>query len=178
MAFVRDVIRGKGGSLEDAALRVFDPKRRERDMKPPLSRQDLKARQDRFYADARLRIEREARAGDRRLLVFVQCGKGFDASYLGEPRDYDVLLNYFQDSDANPRADAIVFQAGAKTTAIRRLLDERPDLLMRYQAALFLTTTSRSAPRGSTRCSPRWRGSAWTSLSRRSPPIPTPPGRS
>ena len=138
MAFVRDVIRGKGGSLEDAALRVFDPKRRERDMKPPLSRQELKARQDQFYADARLRIEREARAGDRRLLVFVQCGKGFDASYLGEPRDYDVLLNYFQDSDANPRADAIVFQAGAKTTAIRRLLDERPDLLMRYQAALFL----------------------------------------
>ncbi len=138
MAFVRDVIRGKGGSIEEAALRVFDPKRRDGDMKPPLSRQELKARQDRFYADARLRIEREAPAGDRRRLVFVQCGKGFDASYLSEPRDYDVLLNYFQEADANGRADTVVFQAGAKTMAIRRLLDERPDLLMRYEAALFL----------------------------------------
>ena len=138
MAFVRDVIRGKGGSIGEAALRVFDPKRRDGDMKPPLSRQELKARQDRFYADARLRVEREAPAGGRRLLVFVQCGKGFDASYLGWPRGYDVLLNYYQEAEANPRADTAAFQAGTKTTAIRRLLEQRPDLLMRYEAALFL----------------------------------------
>ena len=96
MTFVRDVIRGKGGSIEEAALRVFDPKRRDGGMKPPLSREELKARQDRFYGDARLRIEREAPGGRRELLVFVQCGKGFDAGYLGEPRDYDVLLNYYR----------------------------------------------------------------------------------
>ncbi len=138
MAFVRDVIRGKGRSLEEAAMRIFDPKPRDGDMKPPLSREELKARQDRFYTEARMRIEREAADRGRRLLVFVQCGKDFDANYLAEPREYDVLLNYYQEGDANRRADTVVFQGGTKTTAIRRLLDERPDLLLRYEAALFL----------------------------------------
>ncbi len=138
MNFVRDVIRGRGRSLEEAAMRVFDPKPRDGDMKPPLSRDELKARQGRFYEDARTRIAREAPDRGRKLLVFVQCGKGFDASYLAEPRDYDVLLNYYQEAEANPRADTVVFQAGTKTTAIRRLLEQRPDLLLRYEAALFL----------------------------------------
>ena len=138
MAFVRDVIRGKGKSIEEAALRVFDPKPRDGDMKPPLSAKELKARQDRFYAEASMRIEKEPKDRGRKLLVYVQSGRGFDAAYLGEPRDYDVLLNYYQDGEPNPRADAVVFQAGTKTTAIRRLLDERPDLILRYEAAIFL----------------------------------------
>ena len=138
MEFVREVIRGKGRSFEEAAMRVFDPKPRDGDMKPPLSRAELLARQDSFYADARMRIAREAPDRGRKLLVFVQCGKGFDANPLAEPREYDVLLNYYEETDASPRADTVVFQAGTKTTAIRRLLDERPDLLLRYEAALFL----------------------------------------
>ena len=138
MAFVRDVVRGRGRGMEEAALRVFDPKSKDGDLKPPLSREELKARQDRFYADARMRIERQAPDRGRRRLVFVQCGKGFDAAWLGGPRDYDVLLNYYQEGEANPRADTVVVQAGTKTTAIRRLLEERPDLLLRYDAVLFL----------------------------------------
>ena len=138
MEFVRDVVRGKGRSLEEAAMRVFDPKPRDGDMKPPLSREDLKARQDRFYGQARLRIEREAPDRGRKLLVFVQCGKGFDAPWLAEPRGWDVLLNCYQQTEPDPRADSVVVQAGTKTTAIRRLLEERPDLLLRYEAALFL----------------------------------------
>ena len=138
MAFVRDVIRGRGRSLEEAAMRVFDPKPRDGAMKPPLSREELKGRQARFYAGSRLRIEREAGASGRKRLVYVQCGKGFDAPYLDEPRRFDVLLNYYQDTEADPRADGVVFQAGTKTTAIRRLLEARPDCLLRYDAALFL----------------------------------------
>jgi len=138
MAFVRDVIRGKGRSLEEAAMRVFDPKARDGDMKPPLSREELFARQQRFYTSSRLRIEREAGTTGRGRLVFIQCGKGFNASLLDQPRDYDVLLNYYQEADTNPRADAAVVQEGTKTTAIRRLLEERPDLLLRYEAVLFL----------------------------------------
>ncbi len=137
MEFVRDVIRGRGRSMQEAALRVFDPKPRDGDMKPPLSHEELRARQERFYADGRLRIEREAPTS-RRLLVYIQCGKGFTAPYLDGPRGYEVLLNYFQDAEADPRAETIVFQAGTKTTAIRRLLAERPDLLLRYEAVLFL----------------------------------------
>ena len=138
MAFVRDVIRGKGRSTEEAAMRVFDPKPRDGPMKPPLNREELRARQDRLYADGRLRIEREARATGRSRLVYVQCGRGFAAPWLDRPRDYDVLLNYYQEAEADPRADAVTVQAGTKTTAIRRLLAERPNCLLRYQAVLFL----------------------------------------
>ena len=87
---------------------------------------------------ARLRIERWAQATTRRWLVFVQCGPGFDAPYLAEPRNYDVLLNLYQEGPASPLAEIVTFQAGTKTTAIRRLLDRRPDLLLRYDAVLFL----------------------------------------
>jgi len=138
MAFVRDVIRGRGRSMEEAAMRVFDPKPRDGDMRPPLSREELRARQERFYADARLRIVREGGATGRRRLVFVQCGRGFDAPWLAEPRAYDVLMNCYEEAEGDPRADVVVVQAGTKTTAIRRLLAERPDCLIRYDAALFL----------------------------------------
>jgi hypothetical protein len=137
--FVRDITRGvKPRSLEEAAFRVFDRTLGQGEMGPPLNRQELRARQDRFYADGQRRIERETGHSDRNVLVFVQCGKGFDAAYLEEPRGYDVLLNYYHESDAHPKADIAIVQAGTKTTAIRRLLELRPDLLLRYQAVLFL----------------------------------------
>jgi hypothetical protein len=137
--FVRDITRGvKPRSLEEAAFRVFDRTLGEGEMGPPLNGQELRARQDRFYADGRMRIEREAGHSDRNVLVFVQCGKRFDAAYLEEPRTYDVLLNYYHESDVHPKADIAVVQAGTKTTAIRRLMELWPDLLLRYQAVLFL----------------------------------------
>jgi hypothetical protein len=139
LEFVRDVIRGaKPRSLEEAAFRVFDRKPRADEPGPPLNREEMRARQDRLYADARLRIERDAAPTARNFLVLVQCGQGFDAGYLQEPRGYDVLLNYYRESAVNPKAEIAVFQAGTKTTAVRRLMDERPDLLLRYEAVLFL----------------------------------------
>jgi hypothetical protein len=137
--FVRDITCGvKPRSLEEAAFRVFDRTLSEAEMEPPLNGQELRARQDRFYAAGQLRIEREAPHPKRDVLVFVQCGKGFDAAYLEEPRAHDVLLNYYHESDVHPKADIAVVQAGTKTTAIRRLMELRPDLLLRYQAVLFL----------------------------------------
>ena len=137
--FVRDVTRGaKPRSLEEASFRVFDRASREREMGPPLNRQELRARQDRFYAQGRLRIEREAPHPERNVLAFVQCGKGFDAAYLEEPRSFDVLLNYYHEGAVHPKADIVVLQAGTKTTSIRRLMELRPDLLLRYEAVLFL----------------------------------------
>jgi hypothetical protein len=139
LEFLRDITRGeKPRSLEEAAFRVFDRTLGEGEMGPPLNRQELRARQDRFYADARLSIEREPRNPARDVLVFVQCGQGFDAPYLAEPRSYDVLLNSYQEGSVHPKADVAVSQAGTKTTAIRRLMELRPDLMLRYQAVLFL----------------------------------------
>ena len=48
VAFLRDVIRGKRRSLEEAAYRVFDRRVREGEFTPPLNRQEMRARQDRF----------------------------------------------------------------------------------------------------------------------------------
>ncbi len=137
--FVRDITRGvKPRSLEEASFRVFDRTLGEGEMGPPLNRQELRARQDRFYAGGQMRIEREAAHPERDILVFVQCGRGFDAAYVQQPRAYDVLLNYYHESDVHPKADIAVVQAGTKTTSIRRLMELRPDLLLRYQAVLFL----------------------------------------
>ena len=137
--FVRDITRGvKPRSLEEAAFRVFDRTLIYGEIGPPLNRQQLRTRQDRFYADGRLRIEREVGKPERNVLVFVQCAPGFDAAYLEEPRSYDVLLNYYHEGSVHPKADIAVVQAGTKTTAIRRLMELRADLLLRYQAVLFL----------------------------------------
>ena len=139
LEFVRAITRGvKPRTLEEAAFRAFDRTLGAGEIGPPLNGQELRTRQDRFYADGRLRIEREASHSDRNVLVFVQCGKGFDAAYLEQPRAYDVLLNYYHESDVHPKADIAVVQAGTKTTATRRLMELRPDLLLRYQAVLFL----------------------------------------
>ena len=139
VAFVRDITRGvKPRSLEEGAFRVFDRSMSEGEMGPPLNRQELRARQDRFYGLGRLRIEREAPRPERNILVFVQCGRGFDAPYLEESRSFDVLLNYYEEASVNPKAEIAVQQAGTKTTAIRRLMELKPDLLLRYQAVLFL----------------------------------------
>jgi hypothetical protein len=137
--FVRDITRGvKPRSLEEAAFRVFDRTLAEGEIGPPLNRQELRARQDRFYADGRLRIEREAPHPERNALVFVQCGAAFDAAYLEKPRSYDVLLNYYREGSVHPKADIAVLQTGTKTTSIRRIIEHRPDLLHRYEAVLFL----------------------------------------
>ncbi|RBP17731.1 hypothetical protein DFR50_102224 [Roseiarcus fermentans] len=138
MAFVRDAIRGRGRSIEEAAMRVFDPKPHDGDMDPPLCREELFARQQRFYAASRLRIERQAAAGGRDRLVFVQCGRDFDPPWLEGPRGFDALLNYFEEAETDARAETVVVQTGTKTTAIRRLLAERPDLLLGHRAVLFL----------------------------------------
>ncbi len=136
--FLRDVIRGKGRSLEEAAFRVFDPLPRDAEMAPPLNRQELRARQDRFFAAGTLRIEREGKQTGRRRLVYIQSGKRLDPALLSEPRAYDVLLNYYDQSPPNSHAETVVYQRGCKNTAIRRLLELRPDLLLQYDRVLFL----------------------------------------
>ncbi len=114
MAFVRDVVRGRGRSTEEAAMRVFDPKPRDSEMAPPLSREELHARQDRFYAERQMRVLKEPGETDRKLLVFVQSGKSFDAPWLTEPRAFDVLLNAYEERPVDPQADTFVARAARR----------------------------------------------------------------
>ena len=86
--------------------------------------------------DCALNAKRLIRTGTS--LSSSSAAKGSTQAYLEEPRSYDVLLNYYHEGSVHPKADIAVHQAGTKTTAIRRLMELRPDLLLRYQAVLFL----------------------------------------
>lgn len=75
-----------------------------------------------------------------RWLVFVQAGKSFNRRYVYKPRKFDLLVNYFEppEVEPSPNFDIVIFQRGTKTSAINTLLKLRPDLLLRYDAVLFL----------------------------------------
>ena len=75
-----------------------------------------------------------------RWLVFVQAGKSFNRRYVYKPRKFDLLVNYFEppEVEPSPNFDIVIFQRGTKTGAINTLLKLRPDLLLRYDAVLFL----------------------------------------
>ena len=157
MAFVRDVIRGRGKSIEEAALRVFDPKPRDGDLKPPLSREELKARQDRFYSDASMRIEREPKDRGRKLLVYVQSRQG-------------LRRRLSRLSRATMTSSSTITRTASPTRVRTRSYSRRAPRQPRSAACSlsarisffatkprsFSTTTSRSAPGKSTSCFARW----------------------
>ena len=103
------------------------------------STEDLRRAQDAFK-EYRLQIHQESPRGSRRFLVFVQASRAVARDFLSGERDFDILLNFY---DGPPVADwpgveHLVSQRGTKSTAIAKLLEARPDLLLRYDAVLFL----------------------------------------
>ena len=104
------------------------------------STEDLRRAQDAFKNGIDLKVHRESAWGPRRFLVFVQASRAFARDFLSEERDFDILLNFY---DGPPVADwpgveHLVSQRGTKSSAIAKLLEARPDLLLRYDAVLFL----------------------------------------
>jgi hypothetical protein len=105
----------------------------------PLNAQELRKRQDKFYESIALRVERELTEPRYPFLVFVQASEGYGSELLDEPRGFDLMLNYYDGAEAwAPTADYVLLQMGTKTTAIRKILEERPEFLERYEAVLFL----------------------------------------
>ncbi len=129
-------------------MRVFDPKPRDGAMKPPLSREELKARQDRFYARGGMRVEREAPDRGRKLLVFVQCGKGFDAplsrraARLGRPAQ---LLS--RTPIAIPARTRSSFRPEPRRRRSAGCSTSGPTFSCATRPSCFSTTTSRSRAR-------------------------------
>ena len=104
------------------------------------STEDLRRAQDAFKNSIDLKVHRESPRGSRRFLVFVQASRALARDFLLEERDFDILLNFY---DGPPVADwpgveHLVSQRGTKSSAIAKLLEARPDLLLRYDAVLFL----------------------------------------
>src|ERR1700730_4126676 len=105
----------------------------------PWNSQQLRERQDLFYSKIVLEVLREPNAAKNPFLVFVQANRSFDAPFVRHCRNFDVLVNYYDCVETiSPSADYVLHQKGTKTTAIRKVLEQRPDILFRYKAILFL----------------------------------------
>jgi hypothetical protein len=105
----------------------------------PLNAQELRKRQDKFYESIVLHVERTLTEPRYLFLVFVQVSEGYRSELLDEPREFDIMLNYYDEAEVwPPTADYVLLQMGTKTTAIRKILEERPEFFERYEAVLFL----------------------------------------
>ena len=102
--------------------------------------EELRANQDAFRGAIQIQKLIDRRRVKRDFLVFVQADLAFDRGFLHEAREFDVLLNYYGGSpEAVPAGvDIAISQRGTKTTAIDKLLNSESQLLLEYDAVLFL----------------------------------------
>ncbi|HXW70051.1 MAG TPA: hypothetical protein VEK34_01155 [Methylocella sp.] len=107
----------------------------------PLNQQELSRRQKKFYESISLQIVRAPPKPNNPFLVFVQASRKYQCGFLDDARGFDLMINYYDGcgkTEVCPDADYILCQKGTKTTAIRKILAERPELLEKYEAVLFL----------------------------------------
>lgn len=108
------------------------------DLAAPLNSAELEERQKLFYAQIKLETLRRADSPQKRFLVFVQAGHNFEPPYDLATSSFDLLVNYYDGSDRLGDTHYVFRQRGTKTTAIRKLLEECPEVLLGYEAVLFL----------------------------------------
>ncbi len=104
----------------------------------PRNEAELVARQDAFFASVAMSVVRREPSGSR-FLVFVQAAHDYRHPFPPD-REFDVLINIYDalaPGDLH-QAEIVVAQNGTKTTAVRKLLADAPELLTRYEAVLFL----------------------------------------
>ena len=131
-------IRSSGRGYPDVKIRLYEALIGESN-NAPLNPQELRKRQDKFYESIVLHVDKEIPTPKYPFLVLVQASNKYRSELLGEPRGFDLMLNYYDGAKSWPRrADYVLHQMGTKTTAIRKILTERPELFHRYQAVLFL----------------------------------------
>jgi glycosyltransferase involved in cell wall biosynthesis len=105
----------------------------------PWNATDLEERRNRFYSKVVLEVLRQSDRANYPYLVFVQASQSSNMPFLKSAHKFDVAVNYYDRTDIVPaNADYVLRQIGTKTTAIRKILEERPDLFLRYDAVLFL----------------------------------------
>lgn len=139
LAFVETAYRSRNKRLARSLMKIFERRRGEGGGALVLRREDLLAHQAAFWSAIKLQILRENPPRHKNL-VFVQTN-GAHPQALHQPgRGYDLMLNYYQPPDKSPPDDAehVLVQPGTKTTAIRKILTERPDLFAGYEYIWFL----------------------------------------
>jgi hypothetical protein len=109
----------------------------------PWNSTQLKARRDVFYSKIVLDVLRCPKQVKSRFLVFVQVSGDSKVPFLNVARSFDVALNYYDGSNlpdnlVASEADYVIRQVGTKTTAIKSILEVRPEIFLSYEAVLFL----------------------------------------
>ena len=135
VGFFRDVVcRGQWSDRKYTYVLFTDP-----DYRPATNLAEHIRRRECFVAGLSYRVLTSATETDRRYLVFVQANATFDASWIDGPRDFDILLNYYEEPIGRmPGVEMAIVQSGTKSTAIRRVLERDPDYLLRYEAVFFI----------------------------------------
>lgn len=104
----------------------------------PLNITELEIRQREFYSNITLETLKRISAPRKRFLVFIQAGCDYDPNYAYEGAPFDILINYYDNSSHVGNVQYVFKQKGTKTTAIRKILEVCPDVLLNYEAVLFL----------------------------------------
>lgn len=105
----------------------------------PLNLDELEKRQSDFYRTIELETLKSSGGPRRPFLVFLQSGRNFIPGYDYEAANFDMLINYYDESTRIGKGVRYVFrQAGTKATAVAKLLEMRPEVLLGYEAVLLL----------------------------------------
>lgn len=102
----------------------------------PLNADELATLQKRFYRSIDIQTLKYSESPSSNVLVFVQAGDDFPASVFRDA-PFDVLINFYGRSKPVD-AQYVFHQPGTKITAIRKILECFPELLLKYDAVLFL----------------------------------------
>ncbi len=105
----------------------------------PLNIAELEKRQSDFYASIELQILNKTTEPKRRFLVFLQSGHDFIPEYDFGTAIFDTLINYYDESTRVSDEVQYVFrQKGSKATAVRKILEVCPNVLLGYDSVLLL----------------------------------------
>lgn len=138
LSFVASAYRGRNKRLARTLMKVFERRRGDGKLSCVLRKPDLKAHQAAFRDRIELRALAEGPA-KRPWLVFVQTNGDHPAQLHAPERSYDLMLNYYHEPKSPPPpAEHVFVQNGTKTTAIAKLIEERPGLFDPYDYVLFL----------------------------------------
>jgi hypothetical protein len=103
-----------------------------------LNAAELEQRQSDFYASIRLETLKKSER-KRRFLLFVQSGREFVPDYSYATAIFDTLINYYDESAHIPdKVEHVFRQSGSKVTAVRKILEADPDVLLGYESVLLL----------------------------------------
>jgi hypothetical protein len=130
--FFRRAIARDTRDKKDFAYRYLS----EVDPAAPLNAIELADVQKRFYDSINLEVLKYSEVPTSDFLLFIQAGRNFPTRIFKDA-PFDVLVNFYEHPSPTD-AHYLFHQPGTKITAIRKIMERFPELLLKYRAVLFL----------------------------------------